>query len=122
MSVTEDVENLVFLQYLVLLKKLPAEDSLSPEELDLLLRPLGWVRCLKLFETRFTNFEPYVIFTEMTCVCRDLCGLYHQDQKVSAAVLLTLLPCIRILGKTRYTPEEMRHVQGSLLQMLSGFW
>jgi hypothetical protein len=28
-------------QYLVLLKKLPAEDTLSPEELDLLLRPLA---------------------------------------------------------------------------------
>uniref|UniRef100_A0A3P8UQX8 non-specific serine/threonine protein kinase n=1 Tax=Cynoglossus semilaevis TaxID=244447 RepID=A0A3P8UQX8_CYNSE len=89
---TDFSKPLHFNMYLVLLKKLPAEDSLSPEEFDLLLRPLG-----------------------------DLCGLYHQDQKVSAAVLLTLLPCIRILGKTRYTPEEMRHVQGSLLQMLSGF-
>lgn len=29
------------LQYLVLLKKLPVEDSLSPEEFDSLLRPLA---------------------------------------------------------------------------------
>uniref|UniRef100_A0A3B3UHQ1 Serine-protein kinase ATM n=1 Tax=Poecilia latipinna TaxID=48699 RepID=A0A3B3UHQ1_9TELE len=79
------------MQYLVLLKKLPAEDSLSPEEFDTLLRPL------------------------------DLCSLYRQDQEICAAVLLSLLPSIRSLGKTRHMPEEMKHVQGSLLQVLSGF-
>uniref|UniRef100_A0A087XK65 Serine-protein kinase ATM n=1 Tax=Poecilia formosa TaxID=48698 RepID=A0A087XK65_POEFO len=78
--------------YLVLLKKLPAEDSLSPEEFDTLLRPLA-----------------------------DLCSLYRQDQEICAAVLLSLLPSIRSLGKTRHMPEEMKHVQGSLLQVLSGF-
>ncbi|KAG7478644.1 serine-protein kinase ATM [Solea senegalensis] len=78
--------------YLVLLKKLPAEDSLSPEEFDSLLRPLA-----------------------------DLCGLYRQDQEICAAALLSLLPSIKSLGKTHHLPEEMRHVQGSLLQVLSGF-
>ncbi|XP_030008171.1 serine-protein kinase ATM isoform X2 [Sphaeramia orbicularis] len=78
--------------YLVLLKMLPAEDSLSPEEFDLLLRPLA-----------------------------DLCSLYRQDQEVCAAVLLALLPSIRTLGRTHHLPEEMRHVQGSLLQVVSGF-
>uniref|UniRef100_A0A3B3YKP7 non-specific serine/threonine protein kinase n=1 Tax=Poecilia mexicana TaxID=48701 RepID=A0A3B3YKP7_9TELE len=78
--------------YLVLLKKLPAEDALSPEEFDALLRPLA-----------------------------DLCSLYRQDQEICAAVLLSLLPSIRSLGKTRHMPEEMKHVQGSLLQVLSGF-
>ncbi|XP_027901387.1 serine-protein kinase ATM [Xiphophorus couchianus] len=78
--------------YLVLLKKLPAEDSLSPEEFDALLRPLA-----------------------------DLCSLYRQDQEICAAVLLSLLPSIQSLGKTRHMPEEMKHVQGSLLQVLSGF-
>ncbi|XP_019950752.2 serine-protein kinase ATM [Paralichthys olivaceus] len=78
--------------YLVLLKNLPAEDSLSPEEFDLLLRPLA-----------------------------DLCSLYRQDQEICAAVLLGLLPSIRSLGRTHHMPEEMRHVQGSLLQVLSGF-
>ncbi|KAM9358741.1 serine-protein kinase ATM [Symphorus nematophorus] len=78
--------------YLVLLKKLPAEDSLSPEEFDSLLRPLA-----------------------------DLCNLYRQDQEICAAVLLGLLPSIRSLGKTRHMLEEMRHVQGSLLQVVSGF-
>ncbi|XP_054884551.1 serine-protein kinase ATM isoform X2 [Poeciliopsis prolifica] len=78
--------------YFVLLKKLPAEDSLSPEEFDALLRPLA-----------------------------DLCSLYRQDQEVCAAVLLSLLPSIQSLGKTRHMPEEMKHVQGSLLQVLSGF-
>ncbi|KAF1393857.1 hypothetical protein PFLUV_G00020400 [Perca fluviatilis] len=78
--------------YLVLLKKLPAEDSLSPEEFDSLLRPLA-----------------------------DLCSLYRQDQEICAAVLLGLLPSIKSLGKTHHVPEEMRHVQGSLLKVVSGF-
>lgn len=55
-------------------------------------------------------------------VYRDLCSLYRQDQEICAAVLLGLLPSIRSLGKTRHIPEEMRHVQGSLLQVVSGFW
>ncbi|XP_010789117.1 serine-protein kinase ATM [Notothenia coriiceps] len=78
--------------YLLLLKKLPAEDSLSPEDFDTLLRPLA-----------------------------DLCSLHRQDQEICAAVLLGLLPSIMSLGKTQHIPEEMRHVQGSLLQVLSGF-
>ncbi|XP_033833204.1 serine-protein kinase ATM [Periophthalmus magnuspinnatus] len=78
--------------YLVLLKKLPAEDSLTPEEFDSLLSPLA-----------------------------DLCSMYRQDQEICAAVLLALLPSIKTLGRTQYTPEEMKHVNGSLLQVLSGF-
>uniref|UniRef100_A0A8C5CNQ1 non-specific serine/threonine protein kinase n=1 Tax=Gadus morhua TaxID=8049 RepID=A0A8C5CNQ1_GADMO len=78
--------------YLVLLKKLPAEDTLSPEELDLLLRPLA-----------------------------DLCSLYRQDQEVCATVLLGLLPAIQCLGQTHHPASEMRHVQGMLLQVISGF-
>uniref|UniRef100_A0A8C5DKK5 non-specific serine/threonine protein kinase n=1 Tax=Gouania willdenowi TaxID=441366 RepID=A0A8C5DKK5_GOUWI len=79
--------------YLVLLRKLPVEDSLSPQEFDSLLRPLA-----------------------------DLCYLNVQDQEISAAVLQSLLPSIRVLGKTCHVPEEMRHVQGSLLQVVSGYW
>ncbi|XP_026219215.1 serine-protein kinase ATM [Anabas testudineus] len=78
--------------YLVLLKKLPAADSLCPEEFDLLLRPLA-----------------------------DLCDMYRQDQEICAAVLLGLLPYIRSMGKSHHMPDEMKHVQGSLLQVLSGF-
>uniref|UniRef100_A0A8C5DF41 non-specific serine/threonine protein kinase n=1 Tax=Gouania willdenowi TaxID=441366 RepID=A0A8C5DF41_GOUWI len=78
--------------YLVLLRKLPVEDSLSPQEFDSLLRPLA-----------------------------DLCYLNVQDQEISAAVLQSLLPSIRVLGKTCHVPEEMRHVQGSLLQVVSGY-
>ncbi|RVE64573.1 hypothetical protein OJAV_G00127090 [Oryzias javanicus] len=78
--------------YLVLLKNLPAEDSLSPEEFDLLLRPLG-----------------------------DLCGLYRQDQELCEAVLVTLLPSIKSLGRARPALEDMKHVQGCLLQVVSGF-
>uniref|UniRef100_UPI003AAD459E serine-protein kinase ATM n=1 Tax=Centroberyx gerrardi TaxID=166262 RepID=UPI003AAD459E len=78
--------------YLVLLKKLPAEDSLSPEEFDSLLRPLA-----------------------------DLCSLYRQDQEICAAVLLGLLPSVSSLGRTHHLPDEMRHVQGALVQVVSGF-
>ncbi|CAG6005665.1 unnamed protein product [Menidia menidia] len=78
--------------YLLLLKKLPAEDALSPEEFDSLLGPLA-----------------------------DLCNLYRQDQEICAVVLLCLLPSIKCLGKTHHRPEEMRHVRGSLLKVLSGF-
>uniref|UniRef100_A0A8C7HIJ7 non-specific serine/threonine protein kinase n=1 Tax=Oncorhynchus kisutch TaxID=8019 RepID=A0A8C7HIJ7_ONCKI len=80
--------------YLVLLKKLPAEDtSLAAEEFDSLLRPLA-----------------------------DLCSLYRQDQEVCAAVLLGLLPSIRSLGRTQDQHNDMRHVQGALIQVVSGFW
>ncbi|KAM6987939.1 serine-protein kinase ATM isoform 2-T2 [Tautogolabrus adspersus] len=79
--------------YLVLLKKLPADDSLSPEEFDSLLRPLA-----------------------------ELCGQYRQDQELCAAVLLGLIPSIKCLGETKHTAEEMRHVQGSLLTVVSGFY
>ncbi|XP_034023977.1 serine-protein kinase ATM isoform X2 [Thalassophryne amazonica] len=78
--------------YLVLLRKLPSDDSLSPEEFDSLLRPLS-----------------------------DLCFQYRQDQEICAAVLHSSLPSIRTLGRTRHTPEELRHVHGTLLQVLSGF-
>nr|XP_020455917.1 serine-protein kinase ATM [Monopterus albus] len=78
--------------YLILLKKLPTEDSLSPEEFDSLLRSLA-----------------------------DLCNLYRQDQDICAAVLLGLLPSIKTLGKTHHMLEEMRHVKGSLLEVVSGF-
>ncbi|CAJ1065758.1 serine-protein kinase ATM [Xyrichtys novacula] len=78
--------------YLLLLKKLPAGNSLSPEEFDSLLRPLA-----------------------------DVCSQYRLDQEVCAAVLLDLLPSIKSLGETHHTPEDMRHVQGSLLQVVSGF-
>ncbi|XP_029922757.1 serine-protein kinase ATM isoform X2 [Myripristis murdjan] len=78
--------------YLVLLKKLPAEDSLFPEEFDSLLRPLA-----------------------------DLCSLYRQDQEICAAVLPALLPSVRSLGRTQHLPDEMIHVQGALLKVVSGF-
>lgn len=53
---------------------------------------------------------------------RDVCGRYRQDQEICAAVLLGLLPSIRSLGTTHHPPEELRHVQGSVLQVVSGFW
>uniref|UniRef100_A0A8C1WDC1 non-specific serine/threonine protein kinase n=1 Tax=Cyprinus carpio TaxID=7962 RepID=A0A8C1WDC1_CYPCA len=82
--------------YLSLLKKLPAEiTSLDPEEFDTLLRPLA-----------------------------DVCSLYRQDQEVCAAILCSLLPSIRCLGRTPSVSEqedEMAHIKGALLKVISGF-
>uniref|UniRef100_A0A3B1JQ60 non-specific serine/threonine protein kinase n=1 Tax=Astyanax mexicanus TaxID=7994 RepID=A0A3B1JQ60_ASTMX len=80
--------------YLVLLKEVPAEEmTLAAEELDSLLRPLA-----------------------------DVCSLYRQDQEVCAAIILALLPCVRCLGRGQSTTEEddeMAHVQGALLKVVS---
>ncbi|KAK3513535.1 hypothetical protein QTP70_016470, partial [Hemibagrus guttatus] len=82
--------------YLVLLKVLPAERmSLRADEFDLLLRPLA-----------------------------DICSQYRQDQEMCCAILLALLPCVRCLRSLQCPheqDEEMDHVQGALLQVLSGF-
>ncbi|KAL2096545.1 hypothetical protein ACEWY4_008693 [Coilia grayii] len=79
--------------YLVLLKSLPAGGAVLPsEDFDALLRPLA-----------------------------DMCSLYRQDQEVCAAILLALLPAIHSLGSACDDDEDMRHVQGALLQVISGF-
>ncbi|XP_050985185.1 serine-protein kinase ATM [Labeo rohita] len=82
--------------YLSLLKKLPAEvTSLDPEEFDTLLRPLA-----------------------------DVCSLYRQDQEVCAAILCSLLPSIHCLGRIPPVSEqedEMAHIKGALLKVISGF-
>ncbi|CAM4560648.1 unnamed protein product [Leuciscus chuanchicus] len=82
--------------YLSLLKKLPAEvSSLDPEEFDTLLWPLA-----------------------------DVCSLYRQDQEVCAAVLRSLLPSIRCLGRTPPVSEQdddLAHIKGTLLTVVSGF-
>lgn len=66
--------------------------------------------------------DPGYTLKHAACVHRDLCGQNRQDQEICAAVLLDLLPSIRSLGKTQHLPEEMKHVQGSLLQVVSGYW
>ncbi|TSP46813.1 Serine-protein kinase ATM [Bagarius yarrelli] len=82
--------------YLLLLKVLPAEGmSLTAEEFDLLLRPLA-----------------------------DVCSQYRQDQEMCCAILLALLPCVRCMRSLQCLPEqdeEMNHIRGTLLQVLSGF-
>ncbi|XP_019903465.2 serine-protein kinase ATM isoform X2 [Esox lucius] len=79
--------------YLVLLKKLPAEDTLlAAEEFDSLIKPLA-----------------------------DLCSLYRQDQEICAEVLLHLLPSIRCVGRIQDRNDDLKHVQGALLQVVSGF-
>lgn len=54
--------------------------------------------------------------------CSDVCGQYRQDQEICAAVLMALLPSIRSLGTTEHSAEDMKHVHGSLLQVVSAFW
>lgn len=61
-------------------------------------------------------------FFLLCCVHRDLCSLYRQDQEICAAVLPALLPSVRSLGRTQHLPDEMIHVQGALLKVVSGFW
>ncbi|XP_023669570.2 serine-protein kinase ATM [Paramormyrops kingsleyae] len=79
--------------YLTLLNKIPAVDtSLTAEDFDSLLSPLA-----------------------------DLCSLYRQDQEVCATILQGLLSCICSLSQTQDPAEDMRHVQGALLKVVSGF-
>uniref|UniRef100_A0A673I3Z0 non-specific serine/threonine protein kinase n=1 Tax=Sinocyclocheilus rhinocerous TaxID=307959 RepID=A0A673I3Z0_9TELE len=55
---------------------------------------------------------------------RDVCSLYRQDQEVCAAILCSLLPSIRCLGHTPSVSEqedEMSHIKGALLKVISGF-
>uniref|UniRef100_A0A9J8D372 non-specific serine/threonine protein kinase n=1 Tax=Cyprinus carpio carpio TaxID=630221 RepID=A0A9J8D372_CYPCA len=55
---------------------------------------------------------------------RDVCSLYRQDQEVCAAILCSLLPSIRCLGRTPSVSEqedEMAHIKGALLKVISGF-
>lgn len=56
---------------------------------------------------------------------RDICSQYRQDQEMCCAILLALLPCMRCLRSLQCPSrqeEEMDHVQGMLLKVLSGFW
>ncbi|XP_051534451.1 serine-protein kinase ATM isoform X2 [Myxocyprinus asiaticus] len=96
LDITDFSQPLHLNMYLSLLKKLPAEvSSLAPEEFDALLRPLA-----------------------------DVCSLYRLDQEVCAAILCALLPSISCLGRMPPVSEqedEMAHIRGALLKVMSGF-
>ncbi|XP_066511955.1 serine-protein kinase ATM-like isoform X1 [Hoplias malabaricus] len=82
--------------YLVLLRELPTEETaLETEEFDSLLRPLA-----------------------------DVCSLYRLDQEVCSEILLALLQCVQSLARvcvSNEETEEMKHVRGALLKVISGF-
>ncbi|XP_047662626.1 serine-protein kinase ATM isoform X3 [Tachysurus fulvidraco] len=80
--------------YLVLLKVLPAETmmTLKADEFDLLLKPLA-----------------------------DICSHYRLDQEMCCTILLALLPCVHCLYSPPEQGEDMGHVRGVVLQVLSGF-
>ena len=86
--------------------------------LSLLLRESGCCHtCLRVLSLGVQRCLRVVVSS-----LRDLCSLYRQDQEVCATVLLGLLPAIQCLGQTQHPANEMRHVQGVLLQVMSGFW
>uniref|UniRef100_A0A8C7T2I5 non-specific serine/threonine protein kinase n=1 Tax=Oncorhynchus mykiss TaxID=8022 RepID=A0A8C7T2I5_ONCMY len=82
-----------------------------------LLLLLEQIDCTKPLHLNMVSDQDCVVGSML-----DLCSLYRQDQEVCAAVLLGLLPSIRSLGRTQDQHNDMRHVQGALLQVVSGFW
>ncbi|CAM5075810.1 unnamed protein product [Natator depressus] len=90
-----DTAKLLHLQvYLVLLKELPTEENLVPEDdLLMLLKPLS-----------------------------DVCSLYRRDQEVCQAILNNLLPVAVGLGQANPNVEETGEVQGQFLTVVGAFW
>uniref|UniRef100_A0AAR2JN69 non-specific serine/threonine protein kinase n=1 Tax=Pygocentrus nattereri TaxID=42514 RepID=A0AAR2JN69_PYGNA len=79
-------------------------------------------RLLKLLEQIDCSKPLVIVF--FVCLHRDVCSLYRQDQEVCSSILLALLPCVRCLGRVRCSDEEadeMNHVRGALLRVVSGF-
>ncbi|KAM8821480.1 serine-protein kinase ATM [Eudromia elegans] len=79
--------------YLVLLKELPIEENLLPEDDVTLLKPLS-----------------------------DVCSMYRQDQEVCKVILNNLLPIAVGLAQSNTQAEEIRHAQGQFLTVVGAFW
>uniref|UniRef100_A0A7M4F6F5 non-specific serine/threonine protein kinase n=1 Tax=Crocodylus porosus TaxID=8502 RepID=A0A7M4F6F5_CROPO len=80
--------------YLVLLKELPVEENMLPEEdVVMLLKPLS-----------------------------DVCSMYRRDQEVCKAVLSNLLPIAVGLGQASANAEETGDAQGQFLTVVGAFW
>uniref|UniRef100_A0A8C6Z7X0 non-specific serine/threonine protein kinase n=1 Tax=Nothoprocta perdicaria TaxID=30464 RepID=A0A8C6Z7X0_NOTPE len=80
--------------YLVLLKELPIEENLLPEDdVLMLLRPLS-----------------------------DVCSMYRQDQEVCKVILNNLLPVVVGLAQSNSHSEEIGHAQGQFLTVVGAFW
>ncbi|XP_065687565.2 serine-protein kinase ATM [Patagioenas fasciata] len=80
--------------YLVLLKELPSEEHILPEdEILRLLRPLS-----------------------------DVCSLYRRDQEVCKVILSNLLPVAAGLAQSHAHAEETGDAQGQFLTVVRAFW
>ncbi|XP_066845922.1 serine-protein kinase ATM isoform X1 [Anser cygnoides] len=93
-SVFDSAKPLHLHTYLVLLKELPTEENLLPEdEVLMLLRPLSAV-----------------------------CSFYRRDQDVCKVILNNLLPIAVSLGQSSEHAEETGDAQGQFLTIIGAFW
>ncbi|XP_062471298.1 serine-protein kinase ATM [Pezoporus occidentalis] len=80
--------------YLVLLKELPIEEHLLPEDdVHMLLQSLS-----------------------------SLCSLYRRDQEVCEVILNNLLPIAVQLAQSNTDAEKTRHARGQFLTVVGAFW
>ncbi|KAJ6662351.1 hypothetical protein lerEdw1_012515 [Lerista edwardsae] len=80
--------------YLLLLKELPSEENLLPEDhVLLLLKPLP-----------------------------DICSFYRRDQEVCSAILSDLLPVVIVLSSIRTNTEDLSEAKGQFLTVVGAFW
>ncbi|NXW63760.1 ATM kinase, partial [Eurystomus gularis] len=93
-SVFDSAKPLHLHVYLVLLKELPIEEYLLPEDdVLMLLRPLS-----------------------------DVCSLYHRDQEVCEVIVKNLLPLAVGLAQSNAHAEETGDAQGQFLTVIEAFW
>ncbi|XP_069739549.1 serine-protein kinase ATM [Phaenicophaeus curvirostris] len=93
-SVFDSAKPLHLRMYLVLLKELPVEEHLLPEDdILMLLRPLSTV-----------------------------CSSYRRDQEVCKVILNNLLPIAAGLGRSNAHAEETGLARGQLLKVVGAFW
>ncbi|NXJ58989.1 ATM kinase, partial [Rostratula benghalensis] len=93
-SVFDSAKPLHLHMYLVLLKELPVEEHLLPEDdVCMLLRPLT-----------------------------DVCSLYRRDQEVCEVILNNLLPLAVGLAQSNPHAKETSHAQGQFLTVVGAFW
>ncbi|KAM6385449.1 serine-protein kinase ATM isoform 3-T6 [Alca torda] len=93
-SVFDGAKPLHLHMYLVLLKELPTEEHLLPEDdIHMLLKPL-----------------------------LDVCSLYRRDQEVCKVILNNLLPIAIGLAQSNPHAEETRDARGQFLTVVEAFW
>ncbi|NXW30571.1 ATM kinase, partial [Phaetusa simplex] len=93
-SVFDGAKPLHLHMYLVLLKELPTEEHLLPEDdIHMLLKPL-----------------------------LDVCSLYRRDQEVCKVILNNLLPIAIGLARSNPHAEETRDARGQFLTVVEAFW